>query len=274
MTYTCTYWVLIVCVSDLFQPTTWSGALIPGYWDHYSPGPRHYPSPSSPTHHHPHHPHLSPLHLGTHHFHNPHPHSHSHSSTLPHTHPPHSHPHSAPPIPYLIGWSPKCFVSPSLSSFDPSTSFLYPRSASQSDIRHLHSVGLCLPTKCTGNDVTVFSDSVHHNNHRFSLPLSPPLFLPSPSPPPSPCSPPPPPLFLPSPPSPSPSPSSSSSPRSPPDFQVEGAHAQHTEGHGEFCGSVGGKSQDQWDFEQGRIDYTGEHRFEELIQKTLNTNMD
>lgn len=70
-----------------------------------------------------------------------------------------------------------------------------------------------------------------------------------------------------------PSPSLSSHP--PLNFQAEGAHDVHIAvagPHGEIFYYPPGKSREQIDFEQGRIDYTGKHRFD-FIQQALDRQL-
>lgn len=74
--------------------------------------------------------------------------------------------------------------------------------------------------------------------------------------------------------SPSPSPlPPSPSPSTPVNFQ-EGAHKAIAGPGGEiFTYIPSGKSQEQFDIEQGRIDYTGKHRFE-FIQEALDRHLE
>ena len=78
--------------------------------------------------------------------------------------------------------------------------------------------------------------------------------------------------------SPSPSPLPPSFPLFSVNFQSEGTHESH---HDSAQGSVAGgevyhystgKSREQIEFEQGRIDYTGRHRFE-FIQEALDSQL-
>lgn len=134
------------------------------------------------------------------------------------------------------------FVQPSFSP-SPLRHYIHARAPPSTpvDYRSPSPVGSCPLEGSAGNDDTdnaVYSDSVHLV-HSIS---------PSPSPPPS------------------PSPS-------PVNFQ-EGAQKAITGPDGEIYSYLpSGKSQEQFDIEQGKIDYTGKHRFE-FIQEALDRHLE